>query len=241
MTQRTRTESTIPATFPSPVAAVLFDFDETMIDLERQHTAAYAALCRELGSDYETMPEDFRRGSGRRVIDDLRHLRAFFGWQQDEGEIFARRHEHFRAACDQDDLELLPGVERVVRALHGCGIPLAVTSSAVADTIDQLLRRFGLRDCFALIVDGSEVSRPKPDPEAYLLTARKLGLDPKSCVVFEDSQIGVLAARQAGAFCIAVRNPHAQLVQDLSAADHLLRSFEEVELGWFAPGPATQH
>jgi beta-phosphoglucomutase len=233
MTQRTA--PAIPVNFPSPVAAVLFDFDETMIDLERQHTAAYAAVCRELGADYAQMPEEFRRGSGRRVIDDLREMRAFFGWQEDEAQIFARRHEHFRAACDRDELHLLPGVERVVRALHAAGIPLAVTSSAVADTIELLMRRFALRDCFIVIVDGSAVSRAKPDPEAYLLTAHTLNVDPRSCVVFEDSRIGVLAARGAGAFCVAVRNPHAQLMQDLSAADLLLGSLEEVELGWFVP------
>jgi HAD superfamily hydrolase (TIGR01509 family) len=205
-----------------------------MIDLERQHTAAYAALCRELGSDYEQMPEEFRRGSGRRVIDDLHDLRYFFGWPHPPAEIFERRHLHFREACRQDDLELLPGVERVVRALHRLGVPLAITSSAVGDTIDELLRRFALRDCFALIVDGSEVTRAKPDPEAYLLTARRLGVDPRRSVVFEDSRVGVLAAKSAGTFCIAVRNPHAQSVQDLSAADLVLGSFDEVDPALFA-------
>ena len=203
---------------------MIFDFDETIIDLEPQHTAAYVALCRELGSDYATMPESFRTGSGRRIVDDLREMRAHFGWSAGEEELFAIRNRHFAEACRSSALELMPGVERVIRDLHAHGIPLAVTSSAVKRDIEEILERFGLRDLFALIVDGSEVTRGKPDPEAYLLTARKLNVDPRDCVVFEDSSVGVRAAKAAGMFCIAVRNPRAQTIQDLSAADVHLSS-----------------
>jgi HAD superfamily hydrolase (TIGR01509 family) len=210
--------------------AAIFDFDETMIDLERQHTDASAALCRELGDDYERMPEEWRLGSGRRVIDDVRDLRDFFGWERDVDELFALRQLHFDELCRTADLELLPGVERVVRALHARGITLAVTSSAVGSSIDAILRRFRLRELFALIVDGSAVVRGKPDPEAYLLTAERLGVGAGECVVFEDSEVGVASAKAAGMKCIAVRNPHAQQRQNLDAADAVVASFDEVKV-----------
>ena len=199
--------------------AAIFDFDETIIDLERQHTRASLDLCAALGSDYMTMPESFRKGSGRRVIDDVREQRAFFGWTQTVEDLFAMRQRFFDAALEDSDLELMPGVERTVRELHAAGLTLAITSSAVRSSIETLLRRFGLRDLFALIVDGSEVTHGKPDPEAYLLTARKLGVKPEECIVFEDSTVGVAAAKAAGMFCVAVRNPRAQMRQDLDAAD----------------------
>ena len=120
----------------------------------------------------------------------------------------------------------MPGVERFVRALHARGITLAVASSAVGDSIDEILRRFGIRDLFALIVDGSEVAHGKPDPEAYLLTARKLGVAPAECIVFEDSHVGVVAAKRAGMACIAVRNPRARQWQDLTGADRVVDSFD---------------
>lgn len=202
-----------------PIAAAIFDFDETMIDLEPQHTAAYVALCRELGSDYASMPEEFRTGSGRRIVDDLREMRAHFHWQVGEEELFAIRNRHFAEACERADLTWMPGVEVTVRTLARRGIPLAVTSSAVRADIEAILTRLRLRDAFALIVDGSEVHNGKPDPEAYLVTAAKLGVAPADCVVFEDSNVGVRAAKAAGMFCIAVRNPRAQTLQDLSDAD----------------------
>lgn len=204
--------------------AVIFDFDETIIDLEPQHTGAYEALCRDYGSDYASMPEAFRLGSGRRVIDDIREMRAHFGWTASEEDLFKRRQEHFDALCRTSDLETLPQVREAIEQLRAGGMPLAITSSAVAASIEAILERLGLRDAFTMIVDGSEVRHGKPDPEAYLLTARRLGVAPGRCIVFEDSEVGVAAAKRAGMYCVAVRNPRAQTVQDLTAADVLVES-----------------
>lgn len=207
---------------PETIAAVIFDFDETIVDLEPQHTAAYEALCRELGSDYTSMPESFRLGSGRRIIDDIREMRAHFGWTQSEEELFAIRQKFFDDICARAAIEPMPGVRETIETLAARGFTLAITSSSVRASIEALLVRLGLRDPFALIVDGSEVVHGKPDPEAYLLTARKLGVNPEECVVYEDSHVGVVAAKRAGMYCIAVRNPRAQTAQDLSAADVVL-------------------
>jgi HAD superfamily hydrolase (TIGR01509 family) len=215
--------------------AALFDFDETMIDLEREHDAAHRALCRDLGCNYDDLPESFRFGSGRRIVDDITEMREFFGWTTPEDELYAMRHRHFLQALNAGEgagatqkQKLMPGVERVVRELHALGVTLAITTSAAGDVVDLLLRRFEIRDLFALIVDGTEVKTGKPDPEGYLLTARKLGVDPRDCVVFEDSHVGVQAAKAAGMVCVAVRNPRARTRQDLSVADQVLESFEEV-------------
>ena len=226
--------TTPPRNFPRTVSAAIFDFDETMIDLERQHTAAYERICRALGSDYSRMPESFRKGSGRRVIDDMREMKAFFGWERSVEDVFAERQRYFDDECLRGNLELMPDVEKTVRLLHALGITLAVTSSAVRSSIEAILQRFALRDLFAVIVDGSEVQRGKPDPEAYRVTAARLGVAPAECVVFEDSEVGVGSAKAAGMYCIAVRNPRAQIRQDLGRADCVVASFAEVSADWFA-------
>lgn len=222
--------STFRRNFPDPIAAVIFDFDETMIDLEEQHTHADAALCRQMGDDHSRMAESFRFSSGRRIIDNIREMRSFFGWKEDETTLFAMRQRHFDEACASSDLELMRGVERVIRGLHEGGMRMAITSSAVRSGIEAVLRRFDMLDCFELIVDGSEVVHGKPNPEAYEVTARKLGVRPDACVVFEDSHVGVEAAKRAGMFCVAVRNPTARLTQDLSGADLVLDSFEDLDV-----------
>jgi beta-phosphoglucomutase len=226
-----------PLILPRP-AAFIFDFDETIIDLEPQHTGAYEALCRALGDDYARMPESFRTGSGRRIIDDIREMRAHFHWSASEEEIAARRQVLFDDLCARADLRPMPGVIEAIQTLQGRGFTLAITSSAVRSSIEAILARLGIREAFALIVDGSEVVNGKPDPEAYLVTARKLGVEPAACVVFEDSHVGVVAAKRAGMYCVAVRNPGAQTWQDLSAADVVVGGFEELDLTALAPRSA---
>src|SRR5688500_6835359 len=216
--------------FPDVIAAAIFDFDETMIDLEAQHTHADAALCRALGNDHSQVPESFRFSSGRRIIDNIREMRAFFEWKEDEAALFAIRRRLFAEACASTELELMPGVEQALRRLHEGGMRMAITSSAVRSGIEAVLRRFDLHRCFELIVDGGEVEHGKPDPEAYEVTARKLRVEPKHCIVFEDSQVGVEAAKGAGMFCIAVRNPTARLPQELGGADAVLDSFEDLDV-----------
>lgn len=211
------------------IDAFIFDFDETIIDLEPQHTAAYDTLCRDLGSDYEQMPESFRTGSGRRIIDDIRELRAFFRWSESEDELFTLRQQHFDATCRESELQAMDGVIDTIRELRNAGVPLAITSSSVRSSIETILERLAIRDAFALIVDGSEVVNGKPDPEAYLLTARRLEVKAESCVVFEDSHVGVVAAKRAGMYCIGVRNPRAQTLQDLSAADLIVDNMRELQ------------
>ena len=223
-----------PRNLPRPVEAAIFDFDETIIDLEPQHTRAYERLCEAMGSRYAEMPAEFRTGSGRRIIDDVRDMRAFFHWSRDMSELLAERQRYFdEEIAGASDLALMPGVDRFVRVLHGRGLTLAITSSAVRRSIETILARFDLSRMFGVIVDGSEVARGKPDPQAYLVTAGRLGVDPASCVVFEDSNVGVRAAKAAGMYCIAVRNPRAQTKQDLTAADLVVLSFDEVDPGWF--------
>lgn len=212
------------------ITAAIFDFDETIIDLEPQHSYASEALCREMGSDYAAMPEEFRFGSGRRVIDDVRDLREFFGWREDIDTLITIRQRYFDAACASADVTLMPGVAQTVGALRARGVTLAITSSAVRNAIEMILRRFDLLSAFALIVDGSEVSRGKPDPEAYILTAMKLGVPPAACIVFEDSTVGVAAAKAAGMYCIAVRNPRALMPQNLESADLVVHSFEDLDM-----------
>jgi HAD superfamily hydrolase (TIGR01509 family) len=210
--------------------AAIFDFDETMINLEPQHDVADSSLCRAMGNDYLEMPESFRHASGQRVIDHIRGMKEHFGWETPMEELARVRQAKFDEACATSEIVLLPGVDGAVRALARRGLILAITSSAVGSSIEMILRRVGLRDFFALIVDGSSVTHPKPHPEPYLVTAAKLGIDPAACVVFEDSEIGVLSARAAGAHCVAVRNPVARMRQDLSAADMVIESFEDLDV-----------
>src|SRR5258707_395753 len=111
-------------------------YAQTMIDLEPQQVGARAELCREMGSDYEQLPDWIRFESGRRILDEISEMRAIFGWTVPADELLAKRQTFFRAACESSPLALLPCVEEVVRKLRHQGLVLAVTSSAVGPEID---------------------------------------------------------------------------------------------------------
>lgn len=217
-------------------SAAIFDFDETMFDLEVEHGLAAAALAEARGADYLSLPRSFRERSGSRVIDDVREMKEFFGWNDHLDDLYRERQRIFSKICEERDLAPLPGVDRSVTWLAGAGLRLAVTTSAVREPIESILSRSGLLRYFELIVAGDDVTRGKPDPEPYRVTAAKLGLAPERCIVFEDSAIGVASARAAGAYCVAVRNPRAQTHQDLSEAILVVESFEDIDLDMLVSG-----
>ncbi|MCA1734515.1 MAG: HAD-IA family hydrolase, partial [Acidobacteria bacterium] len=168
--------------------------------------------------------------SGRRIVDEIGEMKEWFGWAAELPELERLRREAFDQVCRESEISLLPGVEAAVRACEEAGLMVAITTSAVRESIEILLERAGLLDAFPVIVDGSDVEHPKPNPEPYLLTARRLGVSPQQCVVFEDSGVGVSAAKAAGTYCVAVRNPNAKTRQELDAADLVLDSLEDLNV-----------
>jgi sugar-phosphatase len=209
----------------------IFDFDETMVLLEEQHASAAARLAREMGNDYESMPASFRHRSGHRVIDDVDEMRRFFGWPDALDSLYARRLELFMIECREHPAPLLPGVAGAIESLRRRGMPLAIASSGQRPSIVEILRNLGLKDAFAAVIGGEDVLHGKPHPEPYLKAAEALGATPDRCLVFEDSTVGVAAAKAAGAVCVAVRNPCAKIRQELSAADLVVDGFPSLDLG----------
>ena len=98
--------------------------------------------------------------------------------------------------------ELLEGAEDYLKKLKNDGVLIALGSAS--KNAPMILEKLGITDYFDAIVDGNSVSAAKPDPEVFLKGAELLGLDPKDCVVFEDSQAGIEAARNTGCGVIAV-------------------------------------
>jgi beta-phosphoglucomutase-like phosphatase (HAD superfamily) len=109
---------------------------------------------------------------------------------------------------------------------------MAVASSAMAKNVEFVVDALGFRPYFRCLVSGDEVTHPKPDPEIYLRTARKLGVEPTGCVAFEDSFVGVEAAKRAGMRCVAIAStfPAAELQQQ-TQADLIVPGFEGLTLG----------
>jgi beta-phosphoglucomutase family hydrolase len=175
--------------------ALIFDMDGVIVHSNPLHCEAWAAFNRRYG--LETTPEMIERMYGRRN-DQI--VRDFFGDALTEDEIAARgaaKEEIYREMLGSRLEELLvPGLRLFLERFRGA--PMAVATNAEPQNVDFVLDRAGLRQYFRVVVDGHQVSHPKPHPEIYLRAAELLGTAPANCIVLEDSHTGVAAARAAG-------------------------------------------
>jgi HAD superfamily hydrolase (TIGR01509 family) len=103
---------------------------------------------------------------------------------------------------------LMEGVRETLDALTGAGVLLGIGSSGVRPNLELTVRECGLEGRFAAITGLEDIRRGKPDPEVFLLTAERSGVDPARSVVFEDAPVGVQAARAAGMYAVGVATSH---------------------------------
>lgn len=146
------------------------------------------------------------------------HMGTKYGWTEmvrDLGLVHPKEHYsgRFRSLMVERYRELsvaLPGAVELVRDLQAAGLPLAIASSSIRPWVEACLDRIDLRDCFDLLVTGSDVERGKPAPDVYLLAARRLAVEPSSCLAIEDAPAGIQAAKSAGMVCWAVRTEYTR-------------------------------
>ena len=121
----------------------------------------------------------------------------------DAEAYLARVLEEVRAAAEKN-LELMAGVEDILKFFQAAEVKMAVASSAPVEVIEKNLTRSDLRDCFEVLVGGNQVSNGKPAPDIFLLAAKKLNLAPSDCYIFEDSFNGIRAANSSGGAAIMI-------------------------------------
>lgn len=200
--------------------------DGVIVDTEPVHRYAYFQHFDELDILItEDMYTSFTGNSTRNVFQRIKDL---FELDHDVEDLIQRKRNIFNDAFDtKEDLQLLDGVEKLIKDLHQNGMQLILASSASKVTIDRVFRRFGLHQYFTHIVSGEDFPKSKPHP-AIFEHAASLSVAPKEeCLVIEDSTNGVRAAKGAGLFCIGYDSHHSK-AQDLAEADMIIDDFEKV-------------
>ena len=115
--------------------------------------------------------------------------------------------------------------------LHTAGYPLAIATASDRAWADRWLTHFGLGSYFQAIATGDNIVNNKPAPDIYLFAAAQLGVQPKACLVFEDSQAGTRSAKAAGMTVVAVPSPITQSL-DFSQADEIIFGLQNVSVEW---------
>ena len=208
------------------IQTVIFDMDGVIVDTEPVHRYAYFKQFNELNINVtEEMYTSFTGFSTRNTFQKLKEI---FVIEHEVEDLIQRKRNIFNDAFDSKaDLELLEGVERLIKELHQNGMQLILASSASKVTIERVFSRFKLHDYFTHVVSGEDFPNSKPDP-AIFEHAASLSIAPKeSCIVVEDSTNGIKAAKAAGIFCVGYNSIHSE-AQDLSEADVVINHFNEL-------------
>ncbi|RQX12196.1 haloacid dehalogenase [Micromonospora ureilytica] len=184
---------------PGPFAAYLFDCDGTIVDSMPLHYLAWQQALQEWGCEF---PEDlFYAWGGRPTADIIVALNEQQGLAMPVATVVERRESYYQALLPQ-----LAAVPEVLAHIHDAHrrVPFAVVSGSTRASVTASLDALGLLDRFDVLVCADDYTRAKPDPQAFLLAAEQLGVPPESCLVFEDTDLGIQAATAAGMASVRV-------------------------------------
>jgi HAD superfamily hydrolase (TIGR01509 family) len=185
-----------------PFKAYLFDCDGTIADSMPLHFVAWTTVLSENGA---TMDEDtFYAWGGMPIREILSTLNALQGLNMPIDEVAARKEQMYYDILHE--LKAVPEVLEHIHDKHG-HIPFAVVSGSTRESVVASLNTLGILDRFDTLVCAGDYAKAKPDPEPFLLAAARLGVDPKDCLVFEDTDMGIASATAAGMQSVKVPHP----------------------------------
>ncbi|MDG4796837.1 HAD-IA family hydrolase [Micromonospora sp. WMMD1082] len=192
-------------TLPLPAGdfqAYLFDCDGTIVDSMPQHYTAWRQALDGWGCAF---PEElFYAWAGRPTADIVAALNEQQQLNMPLEAVVARREALFAQLLPT--AVGIPGVLHHIDDAHG-RIPFAVVSGSTREAVTASLDALSILDRFDVLVCAGDYTRPKPDPEPFLRAAELLGVPPRSCLVFEDADLGIEAATAAGMAAVRVPQP----------------------------------
>ncbi|MHB2020372.1 MAG: HAD family hydrolase [Candidatus Xenobia bacterium] len=198
----------------------IFDMDGVLVDSSEAHFAAWHQLGEEVGRPFTR--ELFERTFG---MHNNQIVPLWIGPGQDVDALADRKEQLYRERA-ADLIKPLPGCVPLLQALHAAGFGLAVGSSGPRANIEMVLDIMRVRDLFHALSTGEDVTHGKPDPEVFLVAARRLGLPPAACIVLEDAPQGVEAGRRAGMAVVAITSSRPRAA--LQDATLIVDSLEEL-------------
>src|SRR5271165_6190994 len=182
--------------------AYLFDCDGTIVDSMPLHYVAWKKALGEWNCEFGE--QLFYAWGGRPTPEIISTLNQMQGLSMPVERVANRKEEFYFALLPQ--LKAVPEVLEHIEAQHG-RIPFAVVSVSARDSVTASLDSLHLLDRFDTLVCAGDYQKSKPDPEAFLLAAAKLGVAPQDCLVFEDTDMGIQAATAAGMTSVRVPPP----------------------------------
>jgi HAD superfamily hydrolase (TIGR01509 family) len=209
------------------IKALVFDFDGLILETEAPIYQSWVELYASFGHSLSFSTWATTIGTYEADFDPYIDLERQVGRKLDWDELEPRRQRRELSLVDAQPI--LPGVEACLEEARRLGVRIGLASSSTCAWVQGHLSRLGIREYFQSVRGKEDVARTKPDPALYLAVLADLDVPPEQAVALEDSPNGILAAKRAGMYCVAVPNPLTRQL-DLSQADLCLESLAEISL-----------
>lgn len=203
----------------------IFDLDGVLVDTAKYHFLAWKRLADELEIPFTEVDNERLKGVSRMAsLDIILELGGKTLSEDKKIALATRKNEWYvEFISKMDASEILPGAEALLKLLKEEGFKCALGSAS--KNAGLILERTALKQYFDVIVDGTHVSKAKPDPEVFTLGAEQMGISFERCVVFEDSVAGLQAAKAAGMLAVGIGTPDV-----LKDADMVIKDLSEFKL-----------
>lgn len=210
--------------------AVIFDMDGVLVDSQPYHFKADIDTMAEYGVIKDQ--KFYESFAGTLTADRMRTLKEMFGLDVPVEEMTIKRENMILDIMGKEDIKPVSGIPEFLRSIKEKGLTTAVASSSDYKLINLILDRLKIAKYFDSVTSGSDVKRGKPSPDVFLLAAERIGIEPAECLVVEDSENGVKAAKAAGMKALGYINPTSGK-QDLSLADFITDDFKKISIDMF--------
>ena len=216
----------------SKLYGLIFDVDGVIADTEAVNARASIKVFADLFGLEGVVRKDFEAGLGRGAEEYVKAAAKIHSLELTEEQINKAtqlRQEYFLKVLSEEPLSPFPGVlELMDKAMQREDFRLAIATSGTLEKSRAVLEAAKVPYQKMVYINGNDVKKKKPDPELFLLAAKRMGIEPANCVVIEDAPNGVQAAKAAGAKCIAVTN--STNAENLCEADLVCDSLEQIKL-----------
>ncbi|HEV3122738.1 MAG TPA: HAD family phosphatase [Isosphaeraceae bacterium] len=204
----------------------IFDHDGVLVDSLDFHQQAWLELGRREG--LSITPEFIHETFG---MTNPMILRKLLGDAPTDSQIAG--YGDLKEVCYRDvargRITLMPGVRALLDALSTAGVLLAIGSSGPRANLELTVEACGLTGRFATIVSLEDITRGKPDPEVFLIAARRTGVIPARSAVFEDAPVGIQAAKAAGMLAVGVTTTHPRETLAAAGADQVVEHLDRFD------------
>lgn len=202
------------------VKGAIFDLDDILTATEEFSYRSWKIALEE--HDIPFPVDDYWKYAGKTSDDILNALDSKLTEAVKE-DLKQRKRNLLAYLLESEELEAMPYARETLEFFRACGIPICVASGSTRKNVGYKLGKTGLLHLVDKFASGGDVQQSKPAPDIYLFAAKLLGLTPedcKECLAFEDTETGVISAKEAGLVCIAVPTQLTQ-GQDFSRADKI--------------------